>query len=366
MLDGSEAPLICGRNNGRGFFVGPLVHRQPSSLPIALNPRTSGKRGKHLTLGRVRNIPAASLAVLGWVTQPNEIARKFKPNRKWLTLTSLTTFGGANDDVVSLAHRICPFASTTTCYDVSEGFDNAEFRMIATGCRRWTCPVCGPRKKSALIRRITVAHPNRFVTLTLDRSRTADETLQCFTKNIPKLIKALRSEFGTLEYLRMREQCVDGYPHFHFLMRSKFIPHERLKALWCELTKATIVDIRKAHGRSTGYVAKYISKARSSDGAWHRQRIAVSQGFWLDDRGASDFENFTHSREHPAAWVSENCSTSTPVRIRPLLYRFEDRIGGDEPPEELQAAGNGRGSGELSTASDPADIGPESWSSELP
>lgn len=255
-----------------------------------------------------------------------------------LSLTSHTSLAAEITADLPQAHAICPYSGTTTCYDVAKGYNNAEFRMIAGGCRKWSCPVCGPRKKAALIRRITRAKPNRFVTLTLDRSRTPDDTLRVFTKQIPKLIKRLRRQFGEIEYLRMREQCADGYPHFHFLVRSTFIPHPELKKHWQELTQATIVDIRKAHGRSTGYVAKYISKARSADGDWHRQRIAVSQNFWLDsdEEHETDLQNFEHKRTHPSDWVATVCDETIPVRIRPCLYGFEPREPGDELPEELQ------------------------------
>lgn len=258
-----------------------------------------------------------------------------------LSLTSHMSLAAEITADLTKANAICPMSGTTTCWDVAKGYNEAEFRMIAGGCRKWSCPVCGARKKAALVRRITQAKPNRFVTLTLDRSRTPDDTLRVFTTQIPKLIKRLRREFDAIEYLRMREQCADGYPHFHFLVRSGFIPHARLKQHWNELTNATIVDIRKAHGRSTGYVAKYISKARSADGQWHRQRIAVSQAFWLntDDEHETDLQNFEHKRTHPTEWVAAVCDETTPVRIRPCMYGFEEKQPGDEIPQELRTVG---------------------------
>lgn len=132
----------------------------------------------------------------------------------------------------------------------------------------------------------------------------------------------------------MLEHCEDGYPHFHLLARSNFIPQERLKELWEKLTGAYIVDIRKAHGRSTGYIAKYIQKARNSNGSWSRQRMSVSKRFWRKEDRSSTHIGFTHSRMHPIGTAEERPGC-TFERLRPGYYHPRERQPGDEQPWEL-------------------------------
>lgn len=208
--------------------------------------------------------------------------------------------------------------------------------MIAQGCRRWTCDVCGPRRKWQFVLRIVAAKPTRFITLTCTRDNTADEQHQLMVKQLPRLITKLRKTHGPIDYLRMLETCQDGYPHFHLLARSAFIPHADLKRLWQQLTTARVVDIRKAHGRSVGYVAKYIAKARGSDGVWSRQRVSVSKNFWPDGDGESDLLVTGHTREHPAQRAEASPELHY-IREHVGRYAVEEREPGDELPAELRS-----------------------------
>lgn len=209
-----------------------------------------------------------------------------------------------------------------------------EPRIIAQGCRRWTCPVCGPRRKWQFVLRIVAAKPNRFITLTCTRDEPPSEKLATMVKQLPRLITYLRKTHGTIDYLRMLETCKDGYPHFHLLARSNFIPHADLKSAWLRLTRASVVDIRKAHGRSVGYVAKYIAKARNAEGSWSRQRVSVSRDFWRDVAGESDLLIVGHERTHPQE-RAEATPSLVYTRQRVGLYGVEKREPGEDNPIEL-------------------------------
>lgn len=207
--------------------------------------------------------------------------------------------------------------------------------MLGLGCRSWTCEICGPKRKALLVYRIVAASPTRFLTLTCRHEGDRATQLERITKALPRLITELRKKHGTIDYFRMLEHCKDGYPHFHLLLRCRFLPQPEIKRIWERLTGATIVDIRKAHGRSTGYVAKYLQKARDPDEKWSRQRISVSKHFWRTADGEADLIGWEHTREHPSA-VAECTPATTYEREWVGRYIPSPRQPGDENPEELQ------------------------------
>lgn len=151
--------------------------------------------------------------------------------------------------------------------------------LIAIGCRRWDCEQCGPIKKSQLVARIKAAKPTKFITLTCRHESGPQVQLKKITKALPRLITRIRKT-QPIEYFRMLEDCVDGYPHYHLLARTDYIHQAELSALWLKVADAPVVDIRKAHGASTAYIAKYLAKACNQNREWQRQRVSVSRHFW--------------------------------------------------------------------------------------
>lgn len=227
---------------------------------------------------------------------------------------------------------ICPYATSTTCNSVLNDF---EPHFIASGCRRYSCSVCGPRKKAQLARRIVTGRPNRLLTLTCRHEQTPREQLAVMRKATAKFVARIRKDYGEFEYCRVLETCNDGFPHFHLLARSGFLPQAQLRDWWAKGTGAVILDIRKAHGRSVGYVSKYISKATGEDGSFSRQKLAISRNFWEPQQGDSEFCNFDHNREHPTVYAKDRYENNTLERIRPGLYHVTDREPGDDMPIEL-------------------------------
>lgn len=226
---------------------------------------------------------------------------------------------------------ICPFAASVTCYHR----DNYEPHYIAQGCRRWNCNVCGPRRKAALAHRITTGRPNRMITLTCRHEKTPQYQLELLRSSIRPLVAHVRKRYGEFEYVRVLEQCKDSYPHFHLLARSAFIPRTDLVNVWREHTGAHVVDIRKAHGRSVRYVAKYIGKAIDATGKFSRQRISVTRKFWPPLDGVSDYFLFDHDRTHPHDFVPVRYADYTLARVRTCVYHVTDREPGDDLPLEL-------------------------------
>jgi len=130
--------------------------------------------------------------------------------------------------------------------------------------------------------RTAQAKPNRLLTLTVDPSgyKSPREAFDLTRRQIPRLFHHLRKKFGSIEYLRVTELTKNGWPHYHFLIRSKYIPHKVIRDKWLELTGAKIVDIRqvKEHFKAYQYLAKYLSKMHKL--AWTERHVSTSRNFF--------------------------------------------------------------------------------------
>jgi len=246
-------------------------------------------------------------------------------------LSSVLSDGNATGVPLELA--LCDWSSAATAYHL----ESREPAFFAIGCRRYSCEICGKMRRRQLINRIKKAEPNRFVTLSVHRNQTIDEAEKNIRKAMPKLAKLIRKEHShEFEYVRMLEHCRDGYPHFHLLARSNYIPQKWLSTEWEKLTGARVVDIRKAHGKSTGYIAKYINKARDAGGVWTRQRMSVTHHFWpsIEPVTTEWIEWFWPKMPAREFAIAKSQEWSL-ERIRPGLYWIQDREPGDELPVEL-------------------------------
>lgn len=228
--------------------------------------------------------------------------------------------------------KICTRAIATFAYDV----DEHEPHFFALGCRNWSCPECGPRRRHQLIGRITRAAPTKFITLSCRHELGPQPQLETITQAFPKLIATIRKHNGPIEYLRALEYCADGYPHFHMLARTKFIEQRFLSEHWQRLSGAPVVDIRKAHGRSTRYIAKYLSKSTGGR-EWNRQTFAVSRHFWTDNPQdqPTQWLNWSTKRIPALEEACNICEQHSLERIALGCYHITEREPGDEIPYEL-------------------------------
>lgn len=155
---------------------------------------------------------------------------------------------------------LCPWAKTMSGYSME--FD--EIVYIQQKCNRWGCRHCGARRIQSLAHRTRAAKPNRLLTLTtwtalFDSPRIAFE--RC-SPQVPQLIRKLRRRHGEIEYLRVVEKHKNGYPHWHLVVRSGYIPFPQVRDTWENLTGNRIVDIRKLKNSDKvyWYVTKYLAK----------------------------------------------------------------------------------------------------------
>lgn len=179
----------------------------------------------------------------------------------------------------SSQRRLCPSLMIRTAgvpFGTYLGISRVDFFQ---GCRRWSCQVCGPRKRAKLLKRIELGDPNRFVTLTTKQigEETPREVFERTSPRVSKLFRKLKNDDDSFAYARILESTKRGFPHYHFCVRSKWISQQNLSNEWNRLTGAKIVDVRKLYGDKTRYVAKYLTK--NDHVAYTRQRVSFSRNW---------------------------------------------------------------------------------------
>lgn len=177
-----------------------------------------------------------------------------------------------------LAICSCPHAMTLEAYSKT-------FRCtvwIPLECKQWKCRWCSEQKIKRLARRTEEAKPNRLLTLTVDPKlwENPRASFDGTRRKVSELTKKLRDRFGEVEYLRVTELTRNGWPHYHLLVRSDYIPHSVAKSLWEGLTGATIVDLRRVKNKHDTffYLVKYLSKLHSL--GWTDRHVSYSRGFF--------------------------------------------------------------------------------------
>jgi len=200
----------------------------------------------------------------------------------------------------------CEYAATIT------GFSLAlqEWVLIQVRCKRWGCSHCGQRKMSSFGHRVANAQPNRFVTLTVwtEAYETPRIAYDKTRRAIGQLSRKLRKEFGEFEYFRVLEVTKKGWPHYHLIVRSPYIPQQTISDYWARLARSKIVDVRKIRRPSDiyRYVVKYLGKQKYIP--WTNRRVAWSRNFWKDDPFTSGGslniadKNFTSDHPETVLW----------------------------------------------------------------
>lgn len=154
--------------------------------------------------------------------------------------------------------------------------------VIQIRCKRWGCRHCGERKVTHFGWRCEDAKPNRLVTLTVSNSLWDDprKAYDGTKGKVTQLAIRLRRKFGEFEYFKVLEVTKNGWPHYHLIVRSEYIPQTVISKLWRELTGAHIVDVRKIRKSRDVYfyVVKYLSKQKYIP--WTTRRVSWSKNFF--------------------------------------------------------------------------------------
>ena len=235
--------------------------------------------------------------------------------RQWLVTEQPLDFGTVSE---------CLYASTMTAWSHTLGCSV----VMAVTCKQWKCRFCGGAKVRRLAAITREAKPTTLITLTVnpalhDDPRSAWNKVQ---PAVPRLVQRIRKKVGEFEYLRVLEITKKGWPHFHFVARTSFMPQSWLSQEWCQLTGAPIVDIRKIKRTQDAYfyVVKYLSKQEYIP--WTDRRVTLSRKFDLkpekESKRTLGLEEVQRYMQSPARWCAWNLRGCTLESISPICWKI--------------------------------------------
>jgi len=229
---------------------------------------------------------------------------------------------------------VCPNAQSLVAYCPDFHADV----LISLNCKQWSCRTCAENKIRRLSALTRDAKPNRLLTLTVDPARweTPRHAFDGTRRQIPTLFAGLRKRFGDIQYLRVTELTKKGWPHYHFLLRSNFLPQPVVRNAWQELTGATIVDLRqvKQSFRAYGYLVKYLSKLHKIE--WTERHVSYSRTFFKEPvtpkaTGLNLLEA-TLLEQHPSSFLAEHYAGERITQVSNTMFQLPT---GPKTPEEF-------------------------------
>jgi hypothetical protein len=172
---------------------------------------------------------------------------------------------------------ICPWSTVLTAWSQTLG----RSVVVSVGCKRWSCPFCGRNRIISLAKRVEAAKPNRLVTLTTNPAHW-DNPRHAFDgtrRSLGAFCRTMRAR-GEWEQLRVLEVTKKGWPHYHLMVRSPYVPHAIIRDRWAELTSAKIVDVRQVKKRDNvyWYLVKYLAKQDYCE--FTTRRLSWSKNFF--------------------------------------------------------------------------------------
>jgi hypothetical protein len=220
------------------------------------------------------------------------------------------------------ARPICPNATTSIYTSPVDPYTH----MFATCCKRWGCAYCARQKIRQLACWTAAAAPNRLLTLTVDPKNYLGPKAawQATAPMVSELTRKLRLKFGSIEYLRVTELTKAGWPHYHLLVRSNYLPYEVVKKTWAALTGATIVDLRAVEKAFSAYwyLTKYLAKMHRK--TWTERHVSYSRSFFPKEvrtrpQGVK-LEYRSRSDDHPYKYFATNYWKKPIIRLAPHHY----------------------------------------------
>jgi hypothetical protein len=156
------------------------------------------------------------------------------------------------------------------------------------------------------------AAPNRWIRLGVDPAlyESPKAAWEHTAPLLPECIRTLRKDLGEIEYLRVCELHASGYPHYHALLRSGFIPQKLLSTTWRNLAHAPVVWISKIDQSfsSFRYLTKYLTKLHRIE--WTDRHVSYSRNFFRpEDTEKIAFAKkdiIERSETHPWKWLCDH------------------------------------------------------------
>jgi hypothetical protein len=234
----------------------------------------------------------------------------------------------------------CPKASTMVGYSMTL----QRTVYVAVTCKQWSCSFCGRQKVVKFAKIAEAAKPNRFITLTVNNSlyETPRDAYDATRRRIPNLIRSIRRDHGSFEFMRVLEVTRKGWPHYHFIARSDYIPQGWLSNEWAALVGAPIVDVRKIkrHVDAYFYVVKYLAKQHYIP--WTNRRVTFSKHYAppirKEDRPTLQLEQADRDSLHPNDYARWYLTGEWVERISPLVFGTTNSPKMDEAKCPLQTS----------------------------
>jgi hypothetical protein len=161
-------------------------------------------------------------------------------------------------------------------------------------CKKWGCPVCGPRKVKSTLARTKAGMSLgmcRFFTLTSPGEEDAATSFERFPARWKRFRMRLERRFGRIEYLAVVERQKRGSAHVHVVYRGPFIPQRWLSLVAVECGFGRIADIRRSNPGLMRYLAKYLTKELSDPRAApprYFRRVRWSRGWCVWEKRRRD------------------------------------------------------------------------------
>lgn len=251
-------------------------------------------------------------------------------------------------------YTFCPWAKSISGLDVNSG----KWQLVATTCKRWGCPYCAKQKVKKLAFLTREAAPNKLLTLTVSSHRypTGEEAWKAMSKAFPEIIRFWRKQTGDCDYLRVLELQDNGYPHFHCLVRARFIVHSQINAEWRRL-----IGDPEPTADLPSSVAMYDTRWRTPSGQikqwagvnlkgidqtfatfrylfayltslykvpWTDRHVSFSKGFFnpelLEEREYPKMQQVTRYDQHPWVWLQERYGWDTVTVLGDRQWELPD------------------------------------------
>jgi hypothetical protein len=136
-------------------------------------------------------------------------------------------------------YSCCPWAKTVIAIDPETDTPV----VCPVTCKRWGCEYCAVRKIRKLAFLTNGATPNRWIRLGV-QPRNYNGPRDAWEKTspmVPEWRRLMKKQLGCdLEYLRVTELHQSGFPHYHALLRSGFLPVQIVNNTWADLTALPI------------------------------------------------------------------------------------------------------------------------------
>jgi len=221
---------------------------------------------------------------------------------------------------------ICSRATTLVAYHP----DLKRNVIVSVTCKTWSCPPCSRSKIRRLATLTALACPNKLLTLTVNPALYSSprEAFDATAVRVPELIRSLRVKHAPIEYLRVTEQTHKGFPHYHLMVRSAYLPQGLIKKVWSRLTQATIVDIRQTtnHFGAYQYLVKYLTKLHRLD--WTERQVSYSRAFFppgaTDDAERAKLVMQDRVDEHPWVYVANHYANCYLTWVTPNSWVMPD------------------------------------------